>query len=47
MFRIGRGIELGQQGGREAARRRFAQLWAEIGSDGDTPAPLRAGALDG
>jgi tetratricopeptide (TPR) repeat protein len=35
MTRIGKGIELGQRGERDAARDIFSQAWDEIGSSGD------------
>jgi hypothetical protein len=35
MVKIGHGIELGQSGDREAARRLFSDLWEEIGATGD------------
>ncbi len=35
MIAIGRGIELNQQGQREAARALFESLWAQLGPDGD------------
>ncbi len=35
MLRVGRGIELGQAGERSAARMVFAELWDQIGDDGD------------
>ncbi|MBC6459448.1 hypothetical protein HKK72_16305 [Actinomadura sp. HBU206391] len=35
MARIGEGIGLGHSGDRAAARRLFADLWEEIGDDGD------------
>ncbi|MCU1687021.1 MAG: hypothetical protein JWQ81_7760 [Amycolatopsis sp.] len=35
MTRIGRGIELRTLGEREAARTLFAEVWAEIGPEGD------------
>jgi hypothetical protein len=42
MVRIGRGIELGRAGERSAARTVFAELWDQIGCDGD---PLHRCAL--
>ncbi|MGH3438826.1 MAG: hypothetical protein ACRDRN_20445 [Sciscionella sp.] len=35
MTKIGEGIELGQAGEREAARKLFAEVWNEIGTSGD------------
>lgn len=35
MTRIGKGIELGQRGELDAARSLFAEVWEEIGPDGD------------
>jgi len=35
MTRIGRGTELSQQGERDRARQLFAEVWEEIGPDGD------------
>lgn len=35
MTRIGHGIELGQRGDRDQARRLFAQLWEQVGPRGD------------
>jgi hypothetical protein len=35
MEEIGRGIELGQQGDRDGARRVFAEVWSSIGANGD------------
>lgn len=37
MVRIGRGIELSQQGERDAARDLFAEVWADIGAEGGDP----------
>ena len=37
MVRIGRGIELGQQGERGAARDLFAELWANVGAERGDP----------
>lgn len=42
MARMGRGVELGQRGEREAARELFSELWEEIGVTGD---PLHRCAL--
>jgi hypothetical protein len=35
MLRVGHGIELGQAGERSAARMVFAELWQQIGEEGD------------
>lgn len=37
MKRVGEGIELGQSGDREAARRVFAEVWEEIGGEHGDP----------
>ncbi|MDA8074241.1 MAG: hypothetical protein M0Z40_03225 [Actinomycetota bacterium] len=37
MVRIGRGVELSQQGERGAARDLFAELWADIGAESADP----------
>ena len=37
MTRIGRGIELSQQGEREAARAVFAEVWSDIGGEVGDP----------
>jgi hypothetical protein len=37
MTRIGRGMELGQRGEREAARVVFAKIWSDIGCDDGDP----------
>ncbi|GLW09087.1 hypothetical protein Misp01_42160 [Microtetraspora sp. NBRC 13810] len=42
MLRIGKGVELGQRGDRDDARRLFSALWDEIGATGD---PLHRCAL--
>ncbi len=42
MTRIGHGVELGQRGEKEDARRLFTELWAQIGPAGD---PLHRVAL--
>lgn len=37
MTRIGHGMELGQQGEREAARLLFDDVWRDMGGDGGDP----------
>ncbi|MHB1474201.1 MAG: tetratricopeptide repeat protein [Dermatophilaceae bacterium] len=37
MTRIGKGLELSQQGEREAARAVFAQVWSDMGGEGGDP----------